>query len=262
MNNDLISLGTKQLKNYMDEEKANYLANYLYKYVDEGDYQDGINKLIDGIPIQYIIGNVNFYGNIFKVTPNVLIPRFETEELIEKTKKYITEYFDTTLDIVDFGTGSGCISITLKKLFPSANITAVDISDKALEIAKINALNNNVEINFLLSDLYENLNEKYDLIISNPPYLSENDEVEEIVKKNEPNIALYALNDGLEIIERIIKDAPCYLKEKGMIALEMGEHHGDAIIQLANKYLNNAKVIIEHDLQNRDRFAFIFINNK
>ncbi|MDD2435724.1 MAG: peptide chain release factor N(5)-glutamine methyltransferase [Bacilli bacterium] len=262
MDNRLIDEGVKQLCNHMPEKEAIDLANYLYKYIDKDTYQEGINKLIQGLPIQYIIGNVNFYGNIIKVTPDVLIPRFETEELIEKTIKYIDKYFNCPLNIVDLGTGSGCIGITLKKIYPHSNITAVDISSPALEIAKINARDNGVKIDYLLGDLYQSLNQKYDIIISNPPYLSESDDVQTIVKNNEPKIALYASNDGLEVIEQIIKEAPKYLKDEGMIALEIGENQGKQVKLLAKKYFDGAEITIEQDLQERTRFAFILINHK
>lgn len=262
MNKELIDYGIDKLKEKMNEKESAHLANYLYQYIDDiSDYKNAIEKLLSGIPIQYIIGNVNFYGNTFKVNPNVLIPRFETEELIEKTIKYIKDYFNHDLDIVDLGTGSACIAISLKKILPNSIVDAVDISNDALEVAKDNANINDVSINYYLGNLFSPLTKKYDLIISNPPYLSMEDDVMDMVKENEPNIALYANNKGLEIIEIIFKDSPNYLKSKGMIALEIGDKQANSVKELANKYLPNAKVIVEQDLQNRDRFAFIFKDN-
>ena len=118
---------------------------YLKKYLKDKTLDEGIELLNKGIPVQYIVGNVDFYGYNFKVNENVLIPRFETEELVEKTIKYINKYFNKKVDILDLGTGSGCIAITLKKEL-DCNVDAVDISPKALEIAKLNAKNNNVDI--------------------------------------------------------------------------------------------------------------------
>ena len=259
MNKELIDYGIDKLKEKKDEKESIHLANYLYQYIDDiSDYKNGIDELLSGIPIQYIIGNVNFYGNTFKVNSNVLIPRFETEELIEKTIKYIKDYFNHDIDIVDLGTGSGCIAITLKKVLPNSIIDAVDLSNEALEVAKDNACINGVSINYHLGDLFSPLNKKYDLIISNPPYLSVDDDVMDMVKENEPNMALYANNSGLEIIENILKEASNYLKTKGMIALEIGDKQGNSVKELVNKYLPNVKVIIEQDLQKRNRFAFIF----
>ena len=143
---------------------------YLKKYYD-GDINEAIELLKQGKPVQYIVGNVNFYGLEFKVNENVLIPRFETEELVEKTIEYVVDYFDKEISILDIGTGSGCIAITLNKNLNS-KVDAVDISDSALEIAKINNENNSTKVNFFKSNIYENVNKKYDLIISNPPYIA------------------------------------------------------------------------------------------
>ena len=125
---------------------------YLKKYLTKEKFDEGIEKLKQGIPVQYIVGSTNFYGYEIKVNENVLIPRFETEQLIEKTINYIKEYFDKNISIVDLGTGSGCIAITLKKKI-NADVTAVDISEKALNVAKENAINNDVQIEFLQGDM-------------------------------------------------------------------------------------------------------------
>ena len=231
---------------------------YLNKYLDSSKLEEGIDLLKKGIPVQYIVGNVDFYGNIFKVNKNVLIPRFETEELIEKTISYINKYFDKTIDIVDIGTGSGCIAITLKKLI-DCNMDAVDISSLALEVAKENAKSLNVEVNFIEGNLLEPLQKKYDVIISNPPYIKEDDEeVMEIVKNNEPHIALYAPNDGLYFYEEILKNASNYLNDKSIIAFEIGYKQGSKIEEIARTYFPNATIKIEKDMQNKDRFVFIF----
>lgn len=230
---------------------------YLNKYLDKSKLEEGIKLLEAGIPVQYIVGNVDFYGNIFKVNKNVLIPRFETEELVEKTINYINEYFDKKIDIVDIGTGSGCIAITLKKNL-DCNVDAVDISPLALEVAKENAKYLDVDINFLEGNLLDPLNKKYDVIISNPPYIKENDEeVMEIVKNNEPHIALYAKNDGLACYEEILKNANKYLNEKSIIAFEIGYKQGSSIKQIAKEYFPDAIIKLEKDLQNKDRFIFI-----
>lgn len=225
---------------------------YLKKYY-KGNICDAIKRLDSGEPVQYIVGDVDFYGNIIKVDKRVLIPRFETEGLVEIALNYLT---NTNLDVVDLGTGSGCIPITLKKKLPNISMDAVDISLSALSLAYENAKLNNVEINFINGDMLKPLNKKYDCIISNPPYISHNEEIMEIVKNNEPNIALYADNDGLYYYEEILKNCENYLKDKYYIFFEIGYNQGEKIKELALKYLN-CKVEIKKDLQGFDRYVII-----
>lgn len=229
---------------------------YLKKYLKDKTLDEGIELLNKGIPVQYIVGNVDFYGYNFKVNENVLIPRFETEELVEKTIKYINKYLNKKVDILDLGTGSGCIAITLKKEL-DCNVDAVDISPKALEIAKLNAKNNNVDITFYEGDMLNPINKKYDVIISNPPYIAYNEEIMEIVKNNEPHTALYAEDNGLKYYKDIISNANKYLKEKSIIAFEIGEKQGKLILEYAKSYFKDSIITIEKDMQNRDRFVFI-----
>lgn len=232
---------------------------YLKKYIHpEDNLEEAIKRLEAGEPVQYIVGDVDFYGNIIKVNRNVLIPRRETEELVEKTLNYIKKYFpNKTLNILDIGTGSGCIPITIKKHLPPSIITGVDISKEALEVAKSNATSNNVNINFIESDIFTNINDKYDIIISNPPYIREDEEIMDIVKNNEPHIALYAPNKGLYFYDKIIKESLNYVKEKFIIAFEIGQEQGKDIIDIAKNIYPNAKITLEQDLQHLDRFIFI-----
>ena len=230
--------------------------DYLKKYLPSEKLEEGIEKLKRGEPVQYIVGNTDFYGNIIKVNKSVLIPRFETEELVEKTISYIKQMFKGKVKIADLGTGSGCIAITLKKEI-DCDIDAVDISSDALKVAKENALNNNVEINFYVGDMLNPLSDKYDVIISNPPYISYDMEIMDNVKKNEPHIALYANNNGLYYYEEILKNINRYLKSPSLVAFEIGYEQGNDIILLVNKYLPKSKVVIEKDMQGKDRFAFI-----
>ena len=229
---------------------------YLKKYLKDKTLDEGIELLNKGIPVQYIVGNVDFYGYNFKVNENVLIPRFETEELVEKTIKYINKYLNKKVDILDLGTGSGCIAITLKKEL-DCNVDAVDISPKALEIAKLNAKNNNVDITFYEGDMLNPINKIYDVIISNPPYIAYNEEIMEIVKNNEPHTALYAEDNGLKYYKDIISNVNKYLKEKSIIAFEIGEKQGKLILEYAKNYFKDSIITVEKDMQNRDRFVFI-----
>lgn len=232
---------------------------YLKKYIHpEDNLEEAIKRLEKGEPVQYIVGDVDFYGNIIKVNKNVLIPRRETEELVEKTMEYIKKLFpNQDISILDIGTGSGCIPITIKKHFPNSTVSAVDISQDALDVAVDNSLSNNVSINFILSNLFENVSGKYHCIISNPPYIKEDEEIMDIVKNNEPHLALYAPNEGLYFYEQIIKEANKYLEDKFIIAFEIGETQGQDILTIAGKYFPKAKLILEKDLQHLDRFVFI-----
>ena len=230
---------------------------YLKKYYN-GNIEDAIKRLNNKEPIQYIIGNVDFYGYILNVNKNVLIPRRETEELVEEVIKRSQVFTKPT--IIDIGTGSGAIAISLSKEL-NMHIYASDISQKALEVAKENAKSNNANITFLEGDMlkpYIENNIKVDIIVSNPPYIKEDEEIEDIVKNNEPNIALYAKNNGLEFYESILKNAKKVLNDKFLIAFEIGYMQAEDIKNIAFKYLGNVKVEIKQDLSKKDRMLFVY----
>ncbi len=231
-----------------------YLEKYLPK---EKDLQSAIKRLEKGEPVQYIVGDVNFYGNRIKVNKNVLIPRRETEELVEKTTYYLKKMFKDSFSILDIGTGSGCIPITLKNFFPTCEVDAVDISKEALEVAKENALLNKVEINLIESDIFSNVHKKYDCIISNPPYIKEGEEIMDIVRNNEPSLALYAKEEGLYFYKKIIQNAKEYLNKKCLLAFEIGAQQGDDVVHIAKENFPSAKVLLEKDMQHLNRFVFI-----
>lgn len=233
---------------------------YLKKYLSSDKLEEGLELLKKGISPQYIVGNVCFYGNIINVNSNVLIPRFETELLVEKTIKYCKKIFgNNKINILDIGTGSGCISITLKKEL-DCNVIGADISNEALEVARENAVGNNVKVEFINSDVFSNVNNRFDLIISNPPYIRHDEEIEEIVKNNEPHLALYASDNGLYFYDKILRESSNYLNDKFLIAFEIGYEQGEDIKDLAYKYLDNIDVSVEKDYSNKDRF--VFINSK
>lgn len=236
-----------------------YEIEYLKKYLSpEKDFNQAIERLKNGEPVQYIVGDTNFYGNIIKVNKHVLIPRRETEELVEKTNELIKQIFSgQKIRILDIGTGSGCIPITLKKLQPSSEIDACDISQSALEVARLNAQNNKVSINFIESDIFSAINDKYDCIISNPPYISYDEEIMDIVKNNEPHQALYAPDDGLYFYKKILTLAPQYLNKTFLIAFEIGATQGERLVTLAQNLYPKSKIILKKDLQHFDRFIFI-----
>ena len=237
-----------------DEEKQ---VAYLRKYLEKDKLEEGIALLKKGIPVQYIVGNVDFYGNIIGVDKNVLIPRFETELLVDKTIKRINKYFNNKLiRILELGTGSGCIAISLKKEINSI-IDAIDISKEALSVAIDNAKINNVDINFMLADMTTYKDKKYDVIISNPPYIKKDELIMDMVKDNEPNIALYADDNGLYYYKKIIDNINYLTNDKYLICFEIGYTQGKFIEEYAKDNLSDITVSIEKDYNDRDRFIFI-----
>ena len=231
---------------------------YVKKCLPKSKWKDAYKLLSLGISPQYVVGNVNFYGNIISVDNRVLIPRFETELLVEKSIDYIKQFFDKKINVLDIGTGSGCISITLKKEI-DCNVVASDISLDALNVAKSNAKSNGVDINFINSDVFSNIDGVFDVIISNPPYVSYDEDVDDMVYNNEPHLALFASNNGLYFYDKILSECSNYLKDRYLICFEIGYLQGDSIKSIAYKYLgNDISVSIEKDYSNRDRFVFIY----
>lgn len=231
---------------------------YLEKYLSNDKLDEGMELLNKGISPQYIVGNVDFYGNIINVDSRVLIPRFETELLVEKTIHYVENLFNRKVSILDIGTGSGCIAITLKKEI-DCDVVASDISLDAIDVARENAINNKVDILFVNSDIFSNIEDKFDVIISNPPYISYDEEIDDMVKNNEPSLALYASNDGVYFYDKILSECAKYLNDRFLIAFEIGYTQGDRIINLAYKYLGeDVNVKVEKDYSDKDRFVFIW----
>lgn len=217
------------------------------------------NKLLEtlstGYPPQYLIGNVEFYGNIINVDERVLIPRFETETLVDKTINYAKKVFSNKINIIDLGTGSGCIAISFKKNL-DCDVTALDISSDALELARTNAELNNTEINFINQSMVDSLNNNYDIIISNPPYIPYDGFVEDKVKNNEPNLALFASDNGLYFYKEILNKHLNNLNSPGLLAFEIGDNQKDLLEKIVKS--TNLKYSFENDLQGLPRYLFIF----
>jgi len=214
-----------------------------------------IKKLEKNYPVQYLIGHVEFYGLKLFVNESVLIPRFETEYLVEKTLEYINKLNLEEKSVLDIGTGSGCIGIALKNQIPSLSITAIDISRKALRIAKRNAKYHKTKINFINKSLFKyNLINKYDILISNPPYIKKGTAVDQKIKY-EPAKAIYG---GIEFYEQIFKIAKKGLNKQYLIALEIEETTGSELKKLAKKHFPKDKIKLEKDLAKKDRYLFIY----
>lgn len=237
------------------------LLTILDKVVEEDKvnlYKNSLKALSENRPIQYVIGHVNFYGLKFKVNENVLIPRFETEELVESIKNYLEKKNITNPKILDLGCGSGVIGLTLKHFFKDSEVTLVDVSKEALKVAEDNAKSLKLDVNFIKSDWFSNVKvEDYDVIVSNPPYIMIDEEIEEIVKNNEPSLALYGGIDGLDCYRSILKDINKYLKDDYLIAFEIGYLEGEKLKELVKNTIPNSKVTIKKDLSNKDRMLFV-----
>lgn len=229
----------------------------IAKYVPYSEQEEAYKKLESGYPVQYIIGNVDFCGHIISVNENVLIPRFETEYLVEHLLFYIQRYNMEEPYILDIGTGSGCISIALKSRIYDAKIDAIDISKEALALAKQNAIDNEVEIDFILKDIKDYTHkEKYDVIVSNPPYVAFDEEVDSKTKY-EPKNAIFAKEKGLYFYNIILSKAKNLLNKKGIIAFEIGKDQASAIKEKAKGIYPDSNIIILKDLNGFDRYVFI-----
>lgn len=235
--------------------KASYYMNPKCELADMeySHYNDCIVKRVKRIPLQHIVGTTEFMGFQFIVNENVLCPRQDTEILVERAMQTANGK-----DVLDLCTGSGCIIISLAKLCHLSSAVAVDISDKALEVAKQNIRKHNVDITLLKSDLFEQVGErKFDLIVSNPPYIPTKD-IEELmpeVRDHEPMLALDGMEDGLYFYRKIVSQAGEYLKPDGEIIMEIGYDQGEALVALLEeKEFTNVKVI--KDLAGLDRVVY------
>lgn len=208
--------------------------NVVYEK-EENLFNKIVEEKLSGKPLAHIIGEAEFMGRLFSVGPTVLIPRPETEELVEETIKNLP--LKRPSRILDLCSGSGCIAISLAFTFPSAEIIGADISPEALQVARKNAENMNLgrKVNFVQSDIFENIEGKFDFIISNPPYIP-TDVIATLSPevRNEPRLALDGGPDGLEVIRKIISSAPSYLEPGGLLALEIGCAQSEKVLKFFN----------------------------
>ena len=223
----------------------------------EGLFLDALDRLISNEPVQYVIGKTTFMDLEFNVNSNVLIPRPETEELVRLMLK---EDLDGK-EILDIGTGSGCIAISLAKSLPNAKVSALDISEETLKVARENAKINNVDINFINADIFDyQTDKKYDIIVSNPPYVIESEK--RLMKRNvveyEPKQALFVTDDNPLLYYKVILNfSKTYLNKNGKIYIEINENYKDEIMELVNNY-GYSNVDCKLDVFGRNRFCVIF----
>ncbi len=253
-------------------ELTNKEAHNLYmEFEEEMDkdietaYEAGINRLLKGEPLGHVLGFEWFYGYRFHVGPDVLIPRPETEELVANVLAAYDEYFSTVENVtaVDIGTGSGAIAISLKKEEENIHMMATDISENAVTVAKQNADENEAVVNFMVGDMLEPLidrNLKVDILISNPPYIPQEEQMEHSVVDYEPHVALFGGEDGLKFYRIIFENASKVLKERAMMAFEMGYNQKEALTAEARKYFPDAKIEVLKDMSGKNRMLFIYIN--
>lgn len=248
---------------YMLDESSQLFSNSLSEQMskeNEEKYFSLIEKHIkENMPLSHLVGFEYFYDRKFKVTKDVLSPRMETEELIYKVIEYVKATNKNNLKILDLCTGSGIIAITLKKELEqvSVDVIASDISEEAIEVAKENAQFHDAIIKFIKSDIFNNIDDKFDIIVSNPPYIDCKDEVtmQDNVLKYDPHLALFAKEEGMYFYRKIIEQAKDYLKENGVMFFEIGYDQKDKIIKLSKK--NGYLAQVYKDINNRDRMAFL-----
>lgn len=246
-----------------------YTSSELFLHIHDKASNEVIEKfetefskyLYENKPIQYIIGYQTFYGYDYIVDDRVLIPRYETEELVENVLLLYDEYFKgEKVDACDIGTGSGAIAITLALEEKNMNVMASDISLEALEVAEANNQKYNAGVKFLQGDMVEPLyGHKFDIIVSNPPYIPTVEEVDSLVKDNEPNIALFGGYDGLKFYRIIVENAHKIAKDKFILAFEHGYNKNQEIEDLIKKSFPKAKVFHKKDMQGKDRMTFAIV---
>lgn len=252
-----ICLRTLIVKNEGIKDMSTFFLCLDDELKNESKILEDITRVINGEPYQYVIGEAEFYGLKLYVDKNVLIPRLETEELVDTLLKII----DKTKKIVisDIGTGSGCIALTMKKNLQNAIVFATDISNEALNVAKNNAIKIQEQITFLQGDLLEPLitnNIKVDVLISNPPYIKNKNEVDENVLNYEPHLALFAKN-GIDFYERILKGSFKILNKNAIIAFEFNYDQKNELNEIIKKYYPTSKVTFYKDAGNKWRYVII-----
>ena len=274
----------KRASSFLDENnREKEVARYLLQHVLRKNYSELMIAIYDeitaeayetfwsyveehvtGRPFQYIIGQESFYGRDFLVNEHVLIPRPETEELIEEVRKRTTKLFgrNKPIQIADIGTGSGAIAVTVKNEIPNAFVTATDISSEALLVAEQNAKRLEVNIEFKQGDLLEPIaDQKWDVILSNPPYIGshEAESLSDTVIDYEPHLALFAAEDGLQLYRKMVEQLPSVMNVPSFIGFEIGYTQGPVVQEMLQNAFPRALVEIVQDINQKNRFVFCTI---
>ncbi len=224
-----------------------------------------MKRILKQEPMQYVLGYSWFYGYRFQVNENVLIPRPETEELVANILADLDEYFAEakTIDAVDIGTGSGAIALSLAKEEPKIRMSATDISAEAVDVAKANAASLGVDVKFLVGDMAQPVIDagmKVDLLICNPPYIPQEETLEASVKDYEPHVALFGGEDGLKFYRQVFAAAPQVLKDKAMMAFEIGWNQKAALLAEVRKTFGDVRAEVVKDINGKDRMLFVYFN--
>ncbi|WP_042351063.1 peptide chain release factor N(5)-glutamine methyltransferase [Bacillus massiliigorillae] len=254
------------LRHYMNCSRSHLLAS-LHDEIESTVYQrfeESVHKHAEGVPVQYMLGYEEFYGREFSVNQDVLIPRPETEELIYHALRKMPTLFKDKKDIslVDVGTGSGIIAITMKLEQPQLDVTATDLMPGPLAMAKQNADTLQAEVAFVSGDLLQPFiqeGKKFDMVLSNPPYIPESDaeSMSNVVTEHEPHTALFAGVDGLDLYRRFAEELPLVLNTPGLVGFEVGAGQGKSVSSLMHEAFPNATVTIENDINGKDRMVFV-----
>lgn len=230
------------------------------KEVDDTLFNEYFKRYLNGEPLYYILKEAPFYGKSFVVSPKVLIPRNETEELVLYVINYVKRNKLDNVTILDVGTGSGCIAITLDLEIKDSKVTGVDISNDALETAKKNNERLGSNVNFYLSDCFDEVIKRkatYQIIVSNPPYIDRNSFVEKSVLDYEPHLALFADNKGLAILEKLIMNIDKVLIDKGLAVFEISPEQEENLKNIAHKYIPSYQIEFVKDINNFVRFMVL-----
>ena len=250
----VMEMETYQLFNSLDEEITTS---------QQERYQQVLNEYLNNKPLQHIIGYEVFLGREFSVNEKVLIPRYETEELVENILYSIDDYFNDYEEILvgDVGCGSLAIALSIDLEEPRTNVYASDISEDALEIAQLNNDKLGGNVTLLQGDLLQPFKGmKFDILVSNPPYIPKEEILDKSVKEFEPGMALFGGDDGLYFYRQILKEAPNYIKDKAIVAFEIGHDQADALVKEARKYFIKDDIEVLKDINGKNRMLFIYHN--